>query len=77
MWAVTGWIVGVLCRHDQKGYLIKKDRVAETERPTPQMSDMQVQVLHRSHFIAGFGKIGRRVYAAFFSLSFTIKYTNT
>jgi hypothetical protein len=23
MWAVTGWIVGVLCRHYQKGYLIK------------------------------------------------------
>ena len=51
MWAVTGWKAGVLCRHKQRVYLIKKDRVAEMERPTLQMSDMQVQVLHRSRFI--------------------------
>ena len=32
MWAVTGWIVGVLCRHNQRGYLIKNGRVAEMVR---------------------------------------------
>ena len=52
MWAVTGWKAGVLCRHNQKSYLIKKDRVAEMGCPTRQMLDMQVQVLHRSRNVS-------------------------
>lgn len=52
MWAVTGWKAGVFCRHNQKGYLIKNDRVAEMECPARQMLDMRVRIPHRSRNVS-------------------------